>query len=287
MTGILLQPYPLDDKPKTRFITAICISLFITLFLYLFRPFGIGALGRAGSFAIYIGYGLVTLTGLLLNFFIVPKLLPSLFREERWTVLHELIHTLVIIFTIGIGNTLYTYLIFNRKFSFEGFLWFQGVTLLVSVFPVAFIVIIKQNRLMRKNREEAGRLSGRLRRYKKMESVDRMKVSLTGENFDDLIVLPAADILYLQSADNYIEVCFVDNGDIKKKLLRNTLKAARGQLKNFTSFYRCHRSWIVNLDRVVAVNGNAQGYRLVLDKTDIQVPVSRSLNSELDNRLAK
>jgi DNA-binding LytR/AlgR family response regulator len=38
---------------------------------------------------------------------------------------------------------------------------------------------------------------------------------------------------------------------------------------------KCHRSCIVNLDKVVKVSGNAQGFKLHLKETDFVVPVAR------------
>ena len=43
---------------------------------------------------------------------------------------------------------------------------------------------------------------------------------------------------------------------------------------------------IVNLDRIISVTGNSQGYRLVLNGTETIVPVSRNLNEEISTRLS-
>jgi hypothetical protein len=41
------------------------------------------------------------------------------------------------------------------------------------------------------------------------------------------------------------------------------------------------------LDQVKRVTGNSQGYRLILNFTDVEIPVSRNLNEEITNRLSK
>ena len=57
------------------------------------------------------------------------------------------------------------------------------------------------------------------------------------------------------------------------------------QLSDLPQFFRCHRTYLVNLDRVGHVSGNAQGYKLHLEGIDNLVPVSRSLNEEINLRL--
>jgi DNA-binding LytR/AlgR family response regulator len=41
-------------------------------------------------------------------------------------------------------------------------------------------------------------------------------------------------------------------------------------------FVRCHRTYIVNTDKIYSVTGNAQGYRLSLHDTQEEIPVSRT-----------
>jgi hypothetical protein len=281
------QPYPVSDKSSLKWLTAFGIGLFVAVLLYLFRPFGLSTIHPANALVVISGYGLATFLCLFLNFFLVQDLFPGIFDEEKWTVSHQFFYTLWIVLTIGVGNALYTIMIFQQPFTLFTFLYFQAITVAVTVLPVSFILLLNQNRLLRRNQKMALKLSGRIRRYKKMEAVDRKLVTLSGANTGDTLTVPSKDILFLNAADNYVEVSYLQENQISRKLLRTTLKAIRLQLKDHTSFYRCHRSWIVNLDQVVSVNGNAQGYRLKLDAGDILIPVSRSLNAELDSRLAK
>jgi hypothetical protein len=281
------QPYPVSDKSSSKWLTALVTGLFVAVFLYLFRPFGLSTIPPSNALTVIFGYGLVTFLCLFLNLFFVQSILPNLFDEEKWTVSHQFFYTLWIVLTIGVGNALYTIMIFQQPFTLLTFVYFQAITVAVALLPVSFMLLLNQNRLLRRNQKMALKLTGRIRRYKKMEAVDRKLVTLSGDNTGDTLTVPSKDILFLNAADNYVEVSYLQENQISRKLLRTTLKAIRLQLKDHTSFYRCHRSWIVNLDHVVSVNGNAQGYRLKLDAGDILIPVSRSLNAELDSRLAK
>lgn len=283
----LKQPYPVFDDTKSKGLTALVIGVFVWFFLYLFQPFGLNFLSIDEAPVLIAGYGLVTFGVLLFNFFLVQWIFSPLFSEDNWTVSHQVVYILWLTLNIGIGNALYTGYVFNRPFSLDSFLYFQAVTLAVAVIPVSFLVLINQIRLLRRNEKQAEDLSSRMRRYRKMETEVIKSTILSGENADDQLEVEAVDIICINAAENYVEVYFRNGDAVERKLLRSTLKSVRQQLREYTSFYRCHRSWIVNLDHVSLVKGNAQGYRLVLDKVGLEVPVSRTLNHELDSRLAK
>ncbi len=48
---------------------------------------------------------------------------------------------------------------------------------------------------------------------------------------------------------------------------------------------RCHKSYIVNLNKVNRISGNAKGYKLQIDELDFLIPVSRSLGIDDLNQL--
>jgi hypothetical protein len=279
------QPYPLNEKPSGTWVTALATGAFISFFLLLFRPFGLQSLPPADAPLLIGGYGMITFLCVIINGFLLPLLLPQVFREEHWTTGNEFVLMIWIVMTIGVGNAVYSAIIFERPLTLLFLIYFQVITVIVAVFPVTFILLLKQNRLLRTNQQQALELSERIRRFKKSDDADFLK--LTGENVGDVLNVPGKDLLYINAADNYIEVSYLKDGVETKQLLRSSLKTAREQIRTHTSFYRCHRSWIVNLDKVTRVTGNAQGYRLVLDGTETTVPVSRSLNTELSGRLAK
>jgi hypothetical protein len=283
----LLQPYPLEEANSKRVFTAILFGLFIFLFLYLFRPFGLHELPFNEAPFIIIGYGVITTAVILFNHFLLPNFFPSLRNETKWNVLKEILMTLWTISAIGIVNMLYTNFFFEHSFSIIRFAFFQGVTFLVAFFPVTFTVMMKQMLLLKRNLAEAEKISSNLNYKKRLQGVPDDTVEIVSENKKENVVLKVCDIMYITSADNYVEVYFLDDGVIKSKLVRTSLKSARENLKLYTAFYRCHRAWIVNLDQVKRVTGNSQGYRLVLNYGDIEIPVSRNLNEEITNRLSK
>ncbi len=82
------------------------------------------------------------------------------------------------------------------------------------------------------------------------------------------------------SRSSTVTVVYLKNGQPVKPLLRSSLSRLEGQI-NRPDIVRCHRSFVVNLDRVEKVTGNAQGYKLHLLDGQFQIPVARKYNDSL------
>lgn len=72
------------------------------------------------------------------------------------------------------------------------------------------------------------------------------------------------DLLYLEAADNYVSVHYMYREKLQKFMVRNSLKTYEEQFRN-SRIIRCHRSYMVNLDRVDIIRKEKDGLHLVLD----------------------
>ena len=77
--------------------------------------------------------------------------------------------------------------------------------------------------------------------------------------------------LYMESSGNYVDVCYREEGNMKHKLLRSTIKQMDEMMEKYGCFVRCHRAYIVNVNKIMNINGNAQGYRLNLELSLIHI----------------
>lgn len=267
--------------------TGLSFGLFVFLFLWFFKPFGLNEMQTQNHIFIFLGYGIITSTILIVHGILFPKIFTVYFDEKNWTVFKEIIQTLFIIVLIGVGNTLYTDWIGGIRLSVKAFIVFQFFTLAIAILPVTLLIMFKQIRLLKKNLEEAKQISQSLIVDNKSNvTVSSKNVVLIADNEKDRFTGQSDDILYISAADNYMEIVFLENNKPTRKLLRSTLKKAQLQLTQNPDFFRCHRTYLVNLTKVIAVSGNAQGYKLMLENTDEQIPVSRNLNNEIAGRLS-
>lgn len=88
-------------------------------------------------------------------------------------------------------------------------------------------------------------------------------------------------VVYIVSDNIYQEFVCYENGKTTKILVRNTLSTIENQLKNFPEFLRCHRSYIVNTQNIVSIDGNSRQQYFLLDIVNEKIPISRSLTSEI------
>ena len=88
--------------------------------------------------------------------------------------------------------------------------------------------------------------------------------------------IPISDLRFAEAMQNYVSVSYLSAESLQKEVVRNTLSKLENEWEQ-TPMVRCHRSYLVNLDAVAEVNGNAQGWKLRLEGVpDFEVPVSRS-----------
>lgn len=97
--------------------------------------------------------------------------------------------------------------------------------------------------------------------------------------FDGLTMIEINDIIYLEADSNYTNVYMKDN---KKMLISKTLKYFEDSLPN-TSFFRVHKTFIINISTIVKYLNSDGGY--IILSNNAKIPISRSKKSELVQKL--
>jgi DNA-binding LytR/AlgR family response regulator len=80
----------------------------------------------------------------------------------------------------------------------------------------------------------------------------------------------------IRSANNYIEVFWKEGDSIKNQMVRCSMAYAEDILKEHKFIFKCHRSYLVNINYIDKIEGNSQGYKLYFEKVDFTVPVSKN-----------
>lgn len=93
------------------------------------------------------------------------------------------------------------------------------------------------------------------------------------------------NLLYIESADNYICIWYQKGEILKKKLLRITMKDISEQLAD-TNIVRCHRSYMINLDLVKVMRREKENIFLELGVPNIkEIPISKTYGEAVLRRL--
>jgi len=100
-------------------------------------------------------------------------------------------------------------------------------------------------------------------------------INLQSYNGKEKLAITLADLLYIEAEDNYISVHHLENGIVKKQLLRATMKEIEINLKA-QFIIRCHRSFIVNINIVEKIIRDTHRMKLYLPHISKSIPVSRS-----------
>jgi len=113
-------------------------------------------------------------------------------------------------------------------------------------------------------------------------------IAFTDEKGELRISLMLDSLLYIESADNYVTIYYMNKSKLSHYLLRNSLKWIDGNLTQDTALVRCHRSFIVNLDNVKVLQKTKNGIFLELDTLNTpNIPVSKTFYSQVMEKFSK
>ena len=271
----LKQPLPLHLNIVNIIIASVTFGAFVFFFLIIFKPFGLQVLSGKDLITVTSGYGLVTAGYLAIHSLLIVVILT----EKNWTVGKEILNTLIIITMIGLCNYLYHSVYSSQKLIFVDLIEFQAEALAVSILPIILITIFRQNILLKRHIAEAEEIN-RKANWKSSDDRNDNLVVISAQNPKSDFSCRCSDILFFSALDNYVIIHFTRDSNYLKEVIRTTLKKTKEDLNEYPNFFHCHKSYIVNLDKVIKVSGNAQGLKLHFDNTEEIIPVSRQLTQE-------
>jgi len=110
-----------------------------------------------------------------------------------------------------------------------------------------------------------------------LDEKGELKISIALEN-----------LLYVDSADNYATIHYLNKSKLSHFLIRNSLKWMEENMTTDRPLVRCHRSYIVNLDKVKVLRKTKDGIYLELDAMNTpDIPVSKTYYERVMNKFSK
>lgn len=89
------------------------------------------------------------------------------------------------------------------------------------------------------------------------------------------------DIFFIESQDNYVCIHYLIGDKMENYMLRNSTQEVEKALRD-TNIIRCHRSFLVNINRIKVLKHNKGRAVIAMDdKAKTEVPVSRRYYKEL------
>ena len=278
------KPFPLINSFKDIFLISIGSGLVVVAFLIVFKPFGIDTVNK-NIFFYLCGYGLIDMLVNALNLIVWPRILPAIINNSTWTTGKNLLAILWILLTISLSNFVYgEYLVGQvyvdglKQLERAGIISWISMTFSVGVIPVVFALYFIEKKLLRSNQHLAEDFNRKMRATDAHRSEQIISVE---SGRDTAIRINSSDFICIQAkGGNYANIYWQDQSETKKELVRLTLLGFLEKTASLDNIVRCHKSYILNLEKVVSLRGNARSVIVMLEGMDFEIPVSRSFPKE-------
>lgn len=271
------KPYDLLQIPKFKIFYTIGLAIFCFIFLYTFEPFGLYNVSGLFKLKIISSYVIVGSIITAIHLFWLQNIII-----KRFTLGNTILWICWITLLTSISSSVINDLAFNKgSFSILSIVIFIGIVFLINIIPVSIIILGHYIYLLKKQIKVTSQINRTLSDKNVTENSSE-KITISASNQRDNITLNLNDLLYITSADNYIDVYYMESKALKHNLLRNTLHNIEEQIaKNFQSIKRCHKSFIINIELVKSISGNASGYKIKLEGVEFLIPISRKYKDDI------
>ena len=121
-----------------------------------------------------------------------------------------------------------------------------------------------------------------------VETPKKNLIAFPDEKGELKITIVLENLLYVDSADNYATIHYLNKSKLSHFLIRNSLKWMEENLTKESPLVRCHRSFIVNLDKVKVLRKTKDGIFLELDTENTpDIPVSKTYYERVMTKFSK
>lgn len=269
--GNKIPEYLYNKKNNVRII--IFTAIFALLFINLFQPFGSRSwYPNISDTKYFVFSSIIILTGMLV---VVISRIILVISSKKNSLLnwHYTIWILCEIIAMAIFYTLFSVLIpkdgGGREVSdiFEQSLYNTSLVLLLP-YSITWLYL---------SWREKSRLLENIELENTQNKSAKTLIAFPDEKGDLKISVMLENLLYIESADNYATIYYMNKSSKSHYMIRNSLKWMEENLTKDTPLVRCHRSFIVNLDKVKILKKEKNGIMLELDAENTpDIPVSKT-----------
>ena len=208
----------LNTSYRHHVIVAIILGVWLALFLVFIAPFDASDLSFWIRVQLLPPYGGIT----FLSYLILIPIQNLIFKRlKSWNILLEIAYVFVYTLIALIGCYFYYVSdIINGTYP----LWDFILGIYYPIFFVMLVVLVFSRWFLNRRTTD----------------IKNEKILLKGENKLDVLHLELSDLVSISSADNYVEVNYLKEGVLTKKLLRTTLKNIHAVVSDLRQVHRSH-----------------------------------------------
>jgi uncharacterized protein YunC (DUF1805 family) len=269
MTG-LQQPIPLFLNEKRNIVSMIIFaSLFALVFINIYSPFGADRWFDLTKFQFLTFSSLVILTGVLVV--VISRIIMYYTGKKHIILLWQYLSWIFgEIMMMALFYALFEKFVLRDSRLFTDLVRLSARnTALVLLLPYSLMWLYlswRDKKIQIERLSEVRSVAGNTRDMIPFyDEKAVLRFSVSKEN-----------LLFIESAENYVSICYLNKGKVSRYLLRETLKKVEENLAG-TEIIRCHRSFMVNFEKVNVIRKDRDGLRLELDNAGVMdIPVSRT-----------
>ena len=248
-------------------------AFFALVFINIYKPFSSSSWYDISEFKFFVFSSLIILTGVLVV--VLSRIIMFHWgKRHAISVGNYSIWILLEIFFMSLFYTIYTLVLNPEREYMDVFETSTINTSLVLLLPYSVLHFYfsykdKERRLL-------------LLEEHQEEVIARQSVfSFYDEKQELRLSVKRSELLYLESADNYVCIWYLSKGQLTKFLLRNSLKAMEEHFVD-TNVLRCHRSYMVNFDQVKVIRREKEGIFLELGIERVpDIPISKTYSEKV------
>ncbi|HHU47498.1 MAG TPA: response regulator transcription factor [Bacteroidales bacterium] len=254
------------------------VTVFSLLFINIYTPFKYVEWFKTNSKAEQFLFSTVTVIGGALILSLSRLLLCFVHKRHKLSIFKYIIWIGAEMLVIALAYTVFNKLFFNDLRDFSAILsraaLFVPLILFIPYLVVHLYFELKdQDVIIRKL------LAGRsLKQNMDNEQLEDAKdiVHFKDEKGTLRLLVKQSNLYYIESADNYVNIYYSNKNKITRFMLRNSLKNIEEAVSEY-ALIRCHRSYIVNIDKVKVLRREKDGLFIDLGVEEINdIPVSKT-----------
>jgi hypothetical protein len=256
----------------------IFTAIFALVFINIYKPFNSEHWYNVSELMFFVYSSLVILTGVLVV--VISRIILYLYvKKHAITYGQYAVWILFEIFFMALFYTVYVLSIRDKPDVLKTFKESVTNTSLILLFPYAILMLYfswqeKEKRLQRMEEDKQTGGSPKNNIIPFYDEKGELRLSVQQEN-----------LLYIESADNYVIIWYLNKNAAARFVLRSTLKALEERLKE-AHVLRCHRSYLVNFDRIKIIRREKDGVNLDLGVEGIpNIPISKTYSEKVTQHL--
>ncbi|WP_430410284.1 LytTR family DNA-binding domain-containing protein [Kordia sp.] len=241
------------------------IGFWLFLFFFYVEPFDMYQLPKEERILATFGYSIV---GILTYFTTIPiqKLLYKF--SGKWTILQEGLFILSMLLISGvIGYIFFKFILLENDPYAHDFWFFFTQRVIPTVFLILPVMIFLRWVFGDKTMVETISVAPK-----------EKTIVIKGENKAEVLHLTASELVFIESANNYVKVHYLLQGELKNELFRNKISVLQ---EEFPFLLKTHRSFLINPTHFLEWKRESSQTILLLKPNVTEIPVSKTYKKAL------